>query len=140
MGSGDGARVELTPLGRSHLGATDYWDGNWLDCRVLVRAGGFLGDYLASLRADEFARLAEDLRAVRDSLVGTVAFRSMEEWVTIQVKGDGRGHFNGVCRLLDRAGDGNRLECAISFDQTEIQPMLQQLATIAESFPFLGSP
>lgn len=140
VGSRATAQLELTPLARSHAGATDYWDGNWLDTRVAVRAGAFRGEFVATLRTEEFAAFASDLRTASHELRGAVAFRSLEEWVVLEVHGDGRGHFTGVCRVRDRAGDGNLLECEIQFDQTEIPMMLGQLAAVAETFPTIGSP
>src|SRR5437773_3097120 len=99
IGSTAGERITLKPLVRAHADATDYWDGNWIECAVAVTAGAFRGEYLASLRAEEFVSFRRDLERLYQELRGRGQFRSMEEWVTIDLSGDGRGHFIGVCRL-----------------------------------------
>jgi hypothetical protein len=140
VGSSSGAHIILLPRVRSHQGATDYWDGNWVDCTVAVRAGGFRGEYVACLRTEEFASFRADLERLHRELRGLGRFRSMEEWLDIEVSGDGRGHFKGLCRLKDRAGDGNLLECKVEFDQTDVPGMLEQLRSIEAAFPAIGSP
>ena len=140
VGSGRGAQISLRPMIRTQGGATDYWDGNWIDCAIAVHAGGFRGEYVACLRTNEFATFQADLERLYRELAGSGGFHSMEEWVDIQLTGDGRGHFAGLCRLKDRAGDGNVLECEVEFDQTDVPAMLEQLRRIADQFPVIGSP
>jgi hypothetical protein len=140
VGSGSQAQITLSPTVRSHQGTSDYWDGNWVQCNVSVRAGGFRGEYVACLRTDEFVSFRADLERLYRDLRGTGGFHSMEEWVDIEVRGDGRGHFTGLCRLKDRAGDGNLLECEVEFDQTDVPAMLEQLRKIEAAFSVMGSP
>jgi hypothetical protein len=138
VGSSGGMRLTLEPTVRAHAGASDYWDGNWLNCRVAVAAGGFRGEYGASLRAEEFVAFRRDLETLYDALHGQGGFHSMEEWVDLNVTGDGRGHFRGTCRLRDEAGIGNLLECQVEFDQSDIPAMLKGLRRIERKFPVLG--
>jgi hypothetical protein len=133
------ARIEVRPLARSHAGATDYWDGNWIDCLIMATVGGFRAEYVACLRAEELAGFQRDLERLHRDLSGRGGFKSMEDWLTLEVSGDGRGHFKGPCRLRDRAGDGNSLLFEIEFDQTDILGMLEQLRKIASDFPVVGS-
>ncbi|MDX2051867.1 MAG: hypothetical protein SFV15_05700 [Polyangiaceae bacterium] len=125
---------------RSRGDALDYWDGNWIDCTVVVAAGGFRGEYVACLRAEEFVSFRRDLERLYAELRGQGQFRSMEEWVTLDFAGDGRGTFRGTCRLRDRAGDGNLLEFGIEFDQTDVPAMVRDLKEIEEAFPVVGDP
>ncbi len=134
-----GAQVKVKPLMRAHPESTDYWDGSWIDCLITASAGGFRAEYTASLRAEEFARFGHDLVRLHRELVGCGGLKSMEEWLTIEVTGNGRGQFNGHCRLRDRAGDGNTLLFEIDFDQTDIPSMLQRLREIEEDFPIVGN-
>jgi hypothetical protein len=138
VGSASAARVEIRPLARSHAGATDYWDGNWIDCEVSASAGGFRAQYVACLRAEEFVGFRRCLKELYRDLEGLAQFKSMEEWLRIEVSGDGRGHFKGPCHLRDRAGGGNVLAFEIEFDQTEIPAMMDQLALIERAFPVVG--
>ena len=139
VGVGSGARITLRPRARSHQGAKDYWDGNWIDCTVLVRAGAFRGEYVACLRSEEFAGFRADLERLYRDLRGKGGFHSMEEWVDIELEGDGLGHFTGLCRLKDRAGDGKLLECQLTFDQTDVPEMIGQLRWIDQAFPVVGT-
>ena len=79
IGSTAGERITLKPLVRAHADATDYWDGNWIECAVAVTAGGFRGEYLASLRAEEFVSIRGDLERLYQELRGRGQFRSMKE-------------------------------------------------------------
>ena len=140
IGATTGTRIILKPLVRSHADAVDYWDGNWIDSTVVVVAGDFRGEYGACLRAEEFISFRRDLERLHEELRGQGRFHSMEEWVSIDLAGDGRGHFSGICCLRDRAGDGNRLECQVEFDQSDIPAMLDDLRKIETAFPVLGDP
>ena len=79
-------------VSRMHPGADDYWDGNWLVSPVEVRVGGFTGRVAAGLRAEELARLREGLEALYASLEGEARLESLEDWVTLTCRGDGKGH------------------------------------------------
>jgi hypothetical protein len=127
IGSGSTARVVITPLVRG--------DEHWVECDVAIQAGAFRGTFRASLRPEEFAAFRGDLERLHRDLRGPGRFDSMERQVAIEIRGDGRGHFKGSCRLRDRAGDGNLLECEVEFDQTDIPAMLQQLADVGAAFP-----
>jgi len=140
IGSASSAQIILAPRHRTHVGATDYWDGNWVNCTVSVRAGGFRGEYIASLRAEEFTAFRADLERLHRDLGGAGGFHSMEEWVDIAVSGDGRGHFKGLCRLRDEAGIGNLLECEVDFDQTDVPQMVEELRRIERVLPVIGDP
>ncbi len=133
-----GARLAVKPLARAHASATDYWDGNWINCLVTATAGGFRAEYTACLRAEELAGFRRDLERLHRELEGRGGFKSMEDWVTVEVVGDGRGHYRGRCRLRDRAGDGNTLLFEIAFDQTDVPAMLEQLRKIEADFPVIG--
>jgi hypothetical protein len=138
IGSSGSSRLTLEPTVRTHAGATDYWDGNWLNCRVTVSAGGFRGEFVASLRTEEFVAFRRDLETLYDTLSGHGGFHSMEEWVELDLTGDGRGHFRGTCRIRDEAGVGNLLQCEVECDQSDIPEMLDSLRRIERRFPVIG--
>jgi hypothetical protein len=48
----------------------------------------------------------------------------MEEWLRVDIQGDGRGHFLAQCEASDQPGVGNTLRFELTFDQTELPPML----------------
>src|SRR5438034_380246 len=83
-----GSEVSIDVRGRE-LGGDDYWDGNWLDCRVSIRAG-FRGAFDATFRVEEFIRMWDGVRVCRTALEGTFVFETMEEQLSIIAKATAR--------------------------------------------------
>ena len=98
IGSSNRVHVIVSPSRRERPEATDYWDGNWVYATVTIAAGAFRGSFEAQLRADEFADFRDELRPLYENLAGRAAFRPMEPWLLIEIKGDGKGHFHAACR------------------------------------------
>jgi len=73
-----GSEVSIDVRGREH-GGEDYWDGNWLQTRVSVRAGAFRGAFDASLRVEEFIRMWNGVRVCMTALDGTFVFETMDD-------------------------------------------------------------
>jgi hypothetical protein len=114
-----------------HPEATDSWDGNWVETEVEVEARSFRGAFMAALRTDEFAKFRDGLAALHRSLTGSARLSTMEHWITLDVKGDGKGHFSTDCDVTDGdPGLGASLRFALHFDQTEIQAILRGLDAI----------
>src|SRR5690349_6163467 len=124
---------------RSHI-ATDYWDGNWVDSSIEIRAGGFSGRFGASLRTEEFESFRVHLAKLYTFETSTAEFTTMEEQLRIHVNGDKLGHYTAECSAMDQAGIGNRLSFELEFDQTDIPSILAGLDSIIESFPVIGNP
>jgi len=139
MGDG-GAEVRFEIFGREHPEQSDYWDGNWLLTHVILRAGGFRGEFQPSLRVEEFVRLRDGVRVCMTDLRGTFVFETMEDQLTIIAKGDGLGHFRAECRAEDVAGTGNELTFTVDLDQTYLQPLASQLDAVLRAYPVLGHP
>ena len=135
VGSRASMLLHLLPFRRSHPEAMDEADGGWIDAEVSVAAGAFRGEYVACLRAEEFVRFRQDLERLYRELRGSGSFHSTEGWVTVEVTGDGQGHFAGRCRASDAAGDGNVLEGELAFDQTDLPAMIEALRAIERAFP-----
>ncbi|MFB9863911.1 WapI family immunity protein [Rufibacter immobilis] len=136
-GSGDFIRVELAHL--SHPNAGHEWDKNWVKSNVTVKAGGFSGKFTCDLMTTDFARFQEQVSRLYNELDGAAVFDTIEEQVNIKIKGDGFGHFEADCVVMDFAGTGNTLEFLINFDQTIIPQVVRQLANIAKDFPVTGT-
>lgn len=67
------------------------------------------------------------------ALHGAATFETMKHWLRVDIQGDGRGHFLAQCEACDKAGVGNSLRFELSFDQTELPPVLA-------AFPVKGNP
>ena len=132
--------LTITFLGRSHPGATDYWDGNWVRVAVEVAAGGFRGSVSGDLRAEELAGFHAQLLQLQQSLRGTADFETMESWLSIRVTGDGKGHMAFRFVIRDRPGIGNTLDCSFATDQTYTRSTVAELGAAVQAFPKIGKP
>ena len=140
IGRGVSEFLNVQVTGRSHPSSQDYWDGNWVNADIEIDAGSFRGRYGAYLRV-------EDLRDFRDAVAHLYSFASkeaefktMEEQLQINIRGNGLGHFTADCEALDQAGIGNRLVFSFEFDQTEIPEMLEELEAFVREYPVKGNP
>ena len=123
---------------RAYPEATDFDDGNWIDAVVDVVAGGFKGRASGVIRAEELEQFQKDLTDLQEHLEGTASFRTMEDWITISIEGDGLGHWRIYSVIQDAAGVGNRLDCTIVSDQTYTRSTLTELAAVVNAFPVIG--
>ena len=133
-----GEFLTLTLLGRTHPGAADFWDGNWVSVTVEVRAGGFHGSVAGDIRSDELAAFHDQFPQLQESLSGTAEFATMEGWLSIRAEGDGLGHVSFQCELRDEPGIGNTLDCVLATDQTFTRATLAELAVAIQAFPVVG--
>jgi hypothetical protein len=138
IGEYDGEFVSLTLHGRTHLAASDYWDGNWVNCTAEAVVGAFRGRLDRSIRTDELEAFRQQIGGLYERLTGDAILASMERWIRVQVTGDGRGHFEARCRLCEDLMSGNALEFTLCFDQTYLPPLLRQLDRALESYPVVG--
>jgi hypothetical protein len=125
-------------IGRSHPEACDYWDGNWVSASVELQAGGFHGSVGGHLRAEELAAFREQFAALQETLRGAAEFRTMEGWLSIRVKGDGRGHMECQCVVRDQPGIGNTLDFTLATDQTFTRLTVAALVDAVRAFPTVG--
>jgi hypothetical protein len=140
IGSKTGDRLVITVSGRMHLGATDYWDGNWLFSPVEVVVGGFTARVPAGLRAEELRAFREELAKAYDDFGGVARLTSMEDWLelTVTVAKSGRVEVEGLA--IDGDGTGNKLSFRIGdLDQSELPGILDALSAIEAEFPVIGS-
>lgn len=134
------ARVSVNPSRREFPELADYWDGNWVYATISIVAGGFRGEFEAQLRTEEFLRFRDELRPLHDSLIGRAKFETMEGWLSIDIMGDGKGHFHADCVAVDMPGTGNHLSFGVDFDQTDLPEILKGLDAITQTFPVIGAP
>jgi hypothetical protein len=141
MGSTDAERLSITVLGREHPGADDYWDGNWVIAAISIAVGGFTGQVRASLRMNEIHRFNEGLKFLNQNLFGAAVLESMEDWITLTVKGESRGRLDVAGELADEAGVGNVLKFQFAeIDQTYIASWISSMDDIEQLFPVIGEP
>ena len=137
LAADEGGQVVFDVTGRE-IGTEDYWDGNWLSCRVSVQAGGSRGAFNTTFRTEEFVRMRDGVRVCMTDLRGAFVFETMEEQLSIVAKGDGLGHFTAQCTASDAAGPGNVLTFVLSFDQTRLAPFAAELDALLRAYPVVG--
>ena len=101
----------LTVDGRDAPDSSDYWDANWLICTAEIAAGNFHDRLDSSLRTDEPERFHQQVEQLDQRLIGDAKLTTMEDWLTLRLSGDHRGHVKVNCRLFDDLdAAGNLLE------------------------------
>lgn len=133
-----GEFLKLSVAGRSHSDCDDYWDGNWLRATVDVRAGGFRGSVDGDIRAEELVAFCGQLAQLQQSLKGVAEYDTLEGWLSVRATGDGQGHIEISCVVLDHPGIGNKLEFTLASDQTYMKQTIDQLTAATKAFPVIG--
>ena len=127
--------VKVQPIEFSYPDADNEWDKKWVKSKVEVKGGNFTGSYIAEFRTDDFKTFEEQLASLYNNLNGNAVFNDLEDYLELRIKGDGIGHFAVGIEACDRPGYGNRLSFELSFDQTQINTMLDQLNKITTIYP-----
>jgi hypothetical protein len=137
-----GDHVSVWVVGRQHPDSVDFWDGNWLVASVQIAAGGFRGDIAASLRADELRGFRENLERLDQDGAGEAVLKTMENWITLDVRVSPTGRLHVSGDLRDQPGMGNRLSFTLDTDLaiSDLTPMIRSLRAIERSFPVQGQP
>ena len=135
IGAEEHERVELTVLGYERQATGEFYDDNWLSCEVRVQAGAFGGKYSASFLASELSQLHQSLECLYRNLKGSVRFESMESQLELQFTCDSLGHIAVLGTAMDQAGIGNKLSFSVSFDQTFLQRLVQELRQVVQAYP-----
>ena len=139
LAADEGGRIVVEVAGRQH-DTDDYRDGNWLSCRVSVQAGGFRAAFDASFRSEDFVRMRDGVRVCMTDPRGAFVFETMEEQLSILAKGNGLGRFTAECSAMDAAGYGNLLTFTLSFDQTRLALLEEELLALQRAYPVVGAP
>ncbi len=114
------------------------WDRNWIQAIVTVKAGAFSGQFKTELMTTDFYKFKQQFSRLYDNLDGMAIFDTIEGQINIKIKGDGIGHFEANCMVMDYAGTGNKLDFEIIFDQTIIPNIVGQLDNITKTYPING--
>ncbi|MFG0320089.1 MAG: hypothetical protein ACF8XB_22645 [Planctomycetota bacterium JB042] len=128
-------RFAIEVRGYSYPTRTDESDGNWLNCRASVAAGGFRGSVECSLRAEDFEALERSLSKLLDEPRGRAEFTTDEEQVAFRIEGDGLGHFEVHGEVVEQPGVGNRLRWRIEVDRSQVAAALRQVRAIKAAVP-----
>ncbi|MGN6541402.1 MAG: WapI family immunity protein [Ginsengibacter sp.] len=133
---GDMIRVEPYQ-GIKYDSALD-WDRNWIKTKVTIKGGVFSGQYVADFMTTDFELLKRDFKKLERDFNATANFEPLEEQLKLNISGDGLGHFEVKCIAQDQPGVGGTLSFVLSFDQTEIARLIDELDKITKAFPISG--
>lgn len=135
--SGNLIRVE--PIAYANCDAEIDWEKNWITTKVTVQGGKFSGQYLGDFRTVDFEEFKQELSLLYDNLNGTAHFHVLESYLELKIKGDGIGHFEVEVTACDEPGvNASELTFTMSFDQTELSELINQLTRITQQFPVIG--
>lgn len=135
FGGEEAERVEVQVHGYERGPTGDYYDDNWVRVSVRVSVGAFSGSFDATFLAPEFVEFREGLSLLYESLKGVARFSTLEQQLSLELTGDGRGHIALKGLAIDAAGIGNRLEFVLALNQGHLSSALKGLDEIIGSFP-----
>jgi hypothetical protein len=131
--------IRINAIGLLLPNADLTWDRNWIDTNIEVNVSPFRGKYRASLMTVDFEKFKQELKRIYKDLNGVTMFDSLEGDIEIKINGDGLGHFTASCIARDTTTpDGSQLEFSLTFDQTQIPGLINQLDEITKQFPIIG--
>ncbi|MFA9441774.1 hypothetical protein ACDA63_19260 [Uliginosibacterium sp. sgz301328] len=113
----------------------DYYDDNWLNVIVSIKAGGFSGHFPTSFLTEDFFSFHEEVSALYETLKGSATFSTMEEQLSLSLVGNGRGGIKLTAVAVDEVGIGNQLKFAFPIDQTHLRSLLHDLKEVQAAFP-----
>ncbi len=110
-------------------------DRNMILAQIVIRVGGFQGNYNAEIMTTDFEQFKQELSWLYNDLKGSATFNCIERYLTMIVVGDGLGHFTVDCIAVDTPGIyGNELRFQMHFDQTQINGLVSQLDLITKGY------
>jgi hypothetical protein len=133
--------IRIRVLGRTHPGAQDSAEANWLVSPISIAVGGFTAEIPAALRSDELHRFREGLEQVQRSAAGTAVLKSIEAWISLAVVHEANGTLSVTGSADDQPGIGNTLRFAFDgLDAALLEPLVVSLRACEEQFPVVEGP
>lgn len=138
IGRTDTEYISVRIVGRTN-NVRENWEVNLVDVEVKIAVGGFSGLFGAKLTLGHLASLRNELAQLHSFDLQELAFEPYlspyNSNLIFRIKGDGLGNFTADFDVADEPG--NQLEFRMSFDQTEIPQMLNELDAMLTEYPFL---
>lgn len=132
---GGGNEVKITVLGYERESAIEVSDANWLKARIAIRVGPFNADYEAALTTHDFVEFTENLAKVTANLEGQAAFRTDEDWLSLDVELNKRGAatVQGIAKV--HGSPSASLSVRFDTDQSYLSQTLAECRQIVRNFP-----
>jgi hypothetical protein len=106
----------------------------WRECAVAVRADGFTGEYVCSVRDDELRQFITKLEVAASNIGQTcdIEFHALERGFGFEIHLDARGHVDGKYEF-GRSWRGPFLSGSFSADQTHLRTWAKELRAALQS-------
>jgi hypothetical protein len=114
------------------------WDRNWIRTKVIIKGGAFNGKYDADFMTTDFELLKRDIKNLDKNFSGIAKFEPLEGQLKLLIVGDGLGHFKVDCTATEDSSLGSTLNFSLTFDQTELSRLINELDKITKAFPITG--
>ncbi len=104
-----------------------------IKCKISLKGGSFHGIIYVDISISDISKFHDDLSSLYDKLEGKVSFGDYY-YLKVEIKGDGIGHFctNIIARYNPEVE--SCLKFNLSFDQTQIEGMVNQLYKIIKAY------
>ena len=132
----DGNLVRIENIQAPAKNSLSDWDKNWLRTNVVIKTGAFEGQFSADFMTTDFERFKQEIKKLDGDFNGVAIFSGYEDYLELNIKGDGIGHFK--IKGIANDGSSNRLSFEMDFDQTLLNNLYDQLEAITKQFPIIG--
>lgn len=122
-------------IGRSYPQASDAWDADMIDCRIVVQAPGARIELDGRVGSRDVHWFLESVRTVHETLTGEATLDGSDTgfWATVTAAPLGQMSFFVAVTPSAR----QKHEFTFEGDQTELLPIVAQCRAILERFPVL---
>jgi hypothetical protein len=135
FGQSEKERLAVDVVGYERAPVGEYFDDNWLIIEIRVQAGNFQCKTKAAILTDELIKFSSELRVLFETLKGSAAFTTLEEQLSLQLTGDGKGHIE----LCGEVEAGHRLIFTLQFDQSQLGRSIHEIEKVLSQFPIRSS-
>ena|ERR1700678_1072911 len=97
----------------------------WFAAEITVQCDGWRGKFGASFMKGELTRFAEEIQKLHENLRGEAMLAPLEPNLTLNLKGDGKGHIDVMGTAQNRLGLGTQLSFSLEIFQSYL-PMISE--------------
>jgi hypothetical protein len=133
-----GDLIRLEPIQAYDNTSQHDWDRNWVRTMITVKGGVFSGQFMADFMTTDFELLKRGLKNLDKDFQGSAKLEPLEKQLLLDITGDGLGHFEVKCTANDQPNYGGTLSFNLTFDQTELPRLINELDIITKAFPIRG--
>lgn len=133
--STNGDAININVYGRTYPHLNDKWDGNWLNTKIEIKAGNFIGKTNALLRSDEIERLAKEIEQFLFEKIKEVIFSPIEPWICFKITKNNRQNIELTGEVTDQLGTGNILKFHLEMSPPNLEQIHKRINLVLQEFP-----